>query len=59
MDGRLRVLEVSIARLEEGRQTMRAEVATELTKAVATLRVAMAEGRLLLPGDTEERGPRC
>jgi len=54
VDARLRALEVAVARLEEGRQTMRAEVETELTKAVAALRIAMAEGRLLLPGNTAE-----
>ena len=33
VDGRLRELEVAVAKLEEGRQTMRAEMETELLKA--------------------------
>lgn len=54
MEGRLRALEVAVARLEEGRQTMRAEMETELTKALAALRIALAEGRLLPPGPGAE-----
>ncbi len=42
-DGRLRVLEIAVARLEEARATQREIVRAEITAAVAELRVRYAE----------------